>query len=222
MRRARSVLFTLLPIVWVICGGIPLASGANDLAPTELEALMQRFAESGGVRARFRESRQLSILAEPVETTGVLYFAPPDRLARHTTSPGHSRVVIEAGRVSIGDETGQRVYDFSTNEIAKALVGNLMVVFRGDLKSLRERYSISFDSDAESWTLDLEPRSRTLRSIIERVHFAGRGAVLTAMETREPNGDRTMIKFSEIEIGVSWEQPDLDRIFSVDPPDTAP
>jgi outer membrane lipoprotein-sorting protein len=222
MRRARSVLAILLPIVWVLSGGDSLASDASGSAPTELEALMQRFAESGGVRARFRESRHLSILTDPIETTGMLYFAPPDRLARHTTSPGRSRIVIEAGRVSIGDETGQRVFDFSTNEIAQALVGNLMVVFRGDLKSLRERYSISFDSNEESWTLDLEPRSRALRSIIERVQFVGKGRDLAAMETREPNGDRTIMKFSEIEIGLSWEQEDLDRVFSVDPPDTTP
>ncbi len=222
MRRARSVLAILLPIVWVLSGGDSLASDASGSAPTELEALMQRFAESGGVRARFRESRHLSILTDPIETTGMLYFAPPDRLARHTTSPGRSRIVIEAGRVSIGDETGQRVFDFSTNEIAQALVGNLMVMFRGDLKSLRERYSISFDSNEESWTLDLEPRSRALRSIIERVQFVGKGRDLAAMETREPNGDRTIMKFSEIETGLSWEQEDLDRVFSVDPPDTTP
>jgi outer membrane lipoprotein-sorting protein len=222
MRRARSVLAILLPIVWVLSGGDSLASDASGSAPTELEALMQRFAESGGVRARFRESRHLSILTDPIETTGMLYFAPPDRLARHTTSPGRSSIVIEAGRVSIGDETGQRVFDFSTNEIAQALVGNLMVVFRGDLKSLRERYLISFDSNEESWTLDLEPRSRALRSIIERVQFAGKGRDLAAMETREPNGDRTIMKFSEIETGLSWEQEDLDRVFSVDPPDTTP
>ena len=222
MRRARSVLAILLPIVWVLSGGDSLASDASGSAPTELEALMQRFAESGGVRARFRESRHLSILTDPIETTGMLYFAPPDRLARHTTSPGRSIIVIEAGRVSLGDETGQRVFDFSTNEVAQALVGNLMVVFRGDLKLLRERYSISFDSAAERWTLDLEPRARALRSIIERVHFVGKGRDLAAMETREPNGDRTIMKFSEIEIGLSWEPRDLDRIFSVDPPDTTP
>jgi outer membrane lipoprotein-sorting protein len=222
MRRARSVLAILLPIVWVLSGGDSLASDAGGAAPTELEALMQRFAESGGVRARFRESRHLSILTDPIETTGTLYFAPPDRLARHTTSPGRSRIVIEAGRVSLRDETGQRVFDFSTNEIAQALVGNLMVVFRGDLKLLRERYAISFDSNAEHWTLDLEPRARALRSIIERVQFVGKGRDLAAMETREPNGDRTIMKFSEIEIGLSWEPRDLDRIFSVDPPDTTP
>ncbi len=222
MRRARSALVTLLPIAWVIFGANSLASDANDPAPTELEALMEHFAASGGVRARFRESRHLSILTDPIETAGMLYFAPPDRLARHVTWPGRSSVVIEAGRVSLRDETGQRVFEFDKSEVARALVGNLMVVFRGDLESLRERYSIAFDSNAESWTLDLEPRSRALRSVIERIQFSGQGRNLTAMETRESNGDRTIMRFSEIEIGLSWEQRDLDRIFSVNPPDSTP
>ncbi len=222
MRRARAALATLLPIGWVICSAGSLASDATDPAPTELVALMERFAGSGGVRARFRELRHLSILTDPIETTGMLYFAPPNRLARHATWPGRSSVVVEAGRVSLGDETGQRVFDFDTSEVARALVGNLMIVFRGDLESLKARYSISFDSDGENWTLDLEPRSRALRGIIDSVRFTGRSREPSAMETRESNGDRTIMRFSEIEIGLSWEQGDLDRIFSLDPPDAAP
>jgi len=222
MRRARSVLITLLPIAWVIWGGDSLAADPSGSTPTELEALMQRFAASGGVRARFRESRQLSILTDPIETTGTLYFAPPDRLARHTTWPGRSSIVIETDRVLLADETGRRVFDLNTSEVARALVGNLIIVFRGDLEALRARYSISFDSNAERWTLDLEPRARALRSVIERIRFVGHGRDLTAMETRESNGDRTLMELSEIEVGLSWGQRDLDRIFSVDPPDETP
>jgi outer membrane lipoprotein-sorting protein len=222
MRRARSFLATLLPICGVICSGGSLASDATDPAPTELAALMELFASSGGVRAHFRELRHLSILTDPIETTGMLYFAPPDRLARHVTRPGRSSVIVEAGRVSLADETGQQVYDFETNEIARALIGNLMVVFRGDLESLKARYSISFDSNGENWTLDLEPRSRALRGIVERIRFMGRSRELSVMETRESNGDRTIMRFSEIETDLSWEQRDLDTIFSLDPPDATP
>ena len=222
MRRARAALATLLPIGWVICSGGSLASDATDPAPTELVALMERFAASGGVRARFRELRHLSILTDPIETAGMVYFAPPDRLARHTTWPDRSSVVVEARRVSLGDETGQRVFDFDTSEVARALVGNLMIVFRGDLESLKARYSISFDSDGENWTLDLEPRSRAVRGIIDRFRFTGRNRELSAMETHESNGDRTIMRFDEIELGLTWEQGDIDRIFSLDPPDAAP
>ena len=145
MRHARTFL-AILPLCsalwgacWVLWSTDSFASDANDPAPADLEALMELLAGSGGVRARFQESRHLSILTDPIETAGVLYFAPPDRLARHTLRPGRSSVVVDAGRVSFGDETGHRTVDINASEVARTLVSNLMVVLRGDLESLRAR-----------------------------------------------------------------------------------
>jgi outer membrane lipoprotein-sorting protein len=192
------------------------ASDANDPAPAQLEALMELLAGSGGVRARFQESRYLSILTDPIETEGVLYFAPPDRLARHTIRPGRSSVVVDADRVSFVDETGHRAVDINASEVARALVSNLMVVLRGDLKSLLARYSVGFEAADGNWTLDLEPRSRALRGIIRRIHFTGRGRELGEMETRESNRDRTVVTFSDVATGLVWEASELERIFSLD------
>ena len=229
MRGARTVLATLLPLCsalwgacWVLWSTNAIASDANDPAPADLEALMELLAGSGGVRARFQESRHLSILTDPIETAGVLYFSPPGRLARHTTRPGRSSVVVDAGRVSFGDETGRRAFDVNSSEVARTLVSNLMVVFRGDLDLLRARYWVEFEPGDGNWTLDLEPRSRTLRGIIKRVRLTGRGRELGAMETRESNQDRTIMTFSDIESGLVWETSELERIFSLDPPDAAP
>ena len=231
MRRARTGLALLLPFLWVMWSAwIPsgkAANGSNEdtRAPTDLDSLMELFAASGGVRARFKESRHLSILTDPIDTDGFLYFAPPDRLARHVNRPGRSRVVVEAGRVSFGDETGQGTFDVSNSVVAQTLVGNLMVVFRGDLELLRVRHSISFHRigrNGGGWTLELEPRSPIVRGIIERVRFTGAGRELTAMETFESNGDRTIMRFSDIETGLVWDTPELERIFSLDLPDTTP
>jgi outer membrane lipoprotein-sorting protein len=183
---------------------------------------MELFAGRGGVRARFRESRHLSILTDPIETAGVLYFAPPDRLARHTTRPGRSSAVVDADRVSFGDETGHRAFDVNASEIARTLVSNLIVVFRGDLESLRARYSVGFEAGDGNWALDLKPRSRAVRGIISQIRLTGRGRELDEMETRESNGDRTIMMFSDIETGLVWETSELERIFSLDPPDAMP
>ena len=127
MRRVRNGLASLLPIFWVLSSGAANPSDEETRAPTDLESLMEIFAASGGVRARFQESRHISILTDPIETGGMLYFAPPDRLARHATRPGRSSVVVEAGRVSFADETGTRSFDLSTSEVAQTLVGNLII-----------------------------------------------------------------------------------------------
>ena len=63
----------------------PGPTASRNPTPIALEELMGRLAESGGVRARFRETKHLSLLTAPLVSEGTLYFAPPDRFARHTT-----------------------------------------------------------------------------------------------------------------------------------------
>jgi len=183
----------------------------------ELEELMELFAGSGGVRANFREVRRVSILVDPIETYGVLYFAPPERLARHVTKPGRSRIVVDGRRVAFRDEAGLQQVDLDTSELAEAIVANVMVVLRGDLESLRSRYEVSFQSELESWTLELRPRSRVLKGVVEKIRFSGRGREPAVMETFETNGDATALYLSEVELGLAWGEEDLASIFSIHP-----
>jgi outer membrane lipoprotein-sorting protein len=188
----------------------------SGAAPSELSALMDYFASSGTVRADFKETRRLSLLTDAIETEGVLYFAPPDRLARQTTRPGSSRVIVHDGRVAIQDETGTRAFDLGSSEIARSLIGNLIVLLRGDLPGLRERYTIEYTSDGQRWRLDLKPRSKALRVMIEGIRFSGAGWTLEAMETRETNGDISLSVFSGVETQLVLTQQEFERIFSLD------
>jgi len=218
--RSRACVFAILGLVialfCVLSGRSQAQEAHSSPAPSELVALMESFAESGTVRADFKETRQLSLLTDAIETEGVLYFAPPDRLARHTTRPGSSRVVVHDGRVAIEDETGARTFDLGSSEIARSLIGNLIVLLRGDLPGLRKRYVIEFSSDGERWQLDLKPRSKALRAMIEGIRFAGAGRTLETMETRETNGDISLSVFSSVETQLALTHQEFERIFSLD------
>jgi len=194
--------------------GVASADPPAEPAPTTLEGLMAHFARSGGVRASFRETRRLSILVAPIDTQGFLYFSPPDRLARVKTQPGNSKVVVQGTHVIFEDETGRRELDLRSSDIARGLVGNLMVLLRGDLAELRLRYAITYVADGESWRLDLVPRARELRSLIELVRATGLGGRLMGMETRETNGDATVTHFSEVESGLDFDVDGSDSVFS--------
>ena len=218
-----------------MCGALPVASALADAAQAatadeavagadaaRLEQVMALLAEGGGIRAEFEETRHLQILTEPIETRGVLYFAPPDRLARHTTYPGHSRLVVNGDQAAFRDETGQQALDLGTSEVARGLVGNLMVLLRGDLAGLRSRYSVSFRADGPRWVLELAPRSRELRSVIDRQRVIGNGRVLLSLESWDPGGDRTLTHFDDVETGLAWSAAEADRIFSLEGFDAAP
>jgi outer membrane lipoprotein-sorting protein len=225
VRPAPSVFAVLLALQFLLAGeGLPGAASDLDpgIAPGDLASLMDLFAASGGVRANFEETRYLAILMEPIETAGVLYFAPPDRLARHTIRPGHSRIVVRGDRVSFSDETGSRVVDLRSSEVARSLVDNLRILLRGDLLALRKRYDARYETDGGSWMLDLKPRSRHLRAVIERIRVTGRGPVLQSLETRETSGDRSVILLSRVETHLDFEPAELEWIFSLGPTEETP
>jgi hypothetical protein len=192
------------------------ASADPGPAPITLLALMDHFAKSGTVRAEFKNTQTLSLLMDAIESEGVLYFDPPNRLARQTIWPGSSKVVIHDARVSFRDETGTRTMDLGSSTVARSLIDNLMVVLRGDLPGLRERYSVTFSADGQKWRFDLVPRLEAVRDIIEAIRFSGTGWILEAMETRETTGDTTLSVFSEIDTRLELSPAQIEKIFSVD------
>jgi outer membrane lipoprotein-sorting protein len=186
-----------------------------------IDALMALLQRSGGVRTDFVETRTISILAAPIETRGTLYFDPPDRIARVTTRPGRSTAVVRGTRAEVADETGKRSVDLRSSDVAYSLISNIMVLLRGDLSALRERYEIGFAADGEAWQLDLQPRASDLRAIIERVRVKGVGATVSEMVTLETNGDATHAAFSNVETGVDFEADANRGVFAIDPPPQA-
>ena len=187
----------------------------NGTVPT-LESVMGRLADSGGVEAHFTESRRLTILSQPIESRGVLYFAPPDWLARHVTEPGEARVVVREDRVSFQDETGVQTLELGSSEVARAMVGNVSVLLRGDLDALRRQYEIDFKVDDSGWTLDLVPLDRVVRQLIERLRVNGDQNRLARMESIETSGDVTVTKFYKVRVGVDFSPDERAEIFSIE------
>jgi len=196
--------------------------GPVSESPDGLEELMALFAESGGVRAEFTENRYLSILTEPIETSGVLYFSPPAYLARYTVQPDKSSIVTNGKQVALRDTIGTRTIDLGSSDLARELVSSFAVLLSGDFAALTAHYDAEFYFEEEHgspmtsvWTLDLKPRSAEIRDLIQRTRVRGRKNRLTSMETLEKNGDRTLMLFSGVETGVEFDDEELDALFSL-------
>ncbi len=173
-------------------------------APATVEALMAFFAKSRGVRARFDEAKTMSILARDITTHGVLYFDPPDRLARVTTDPGASTVIVRGTAVSVEDETGRRELDLGASALARGLVGNLALLLRGDLVELETRHRVEYVAEGDRWRLDLLPRDAELAAIVDRVRVTGVGGSIASVETHEKSGDQTVTRLSDVAFGLEF------------------
>jgi len=215
MRGERPGLLALLALLAAASAGAePPAIPGGELT---LEALMQRMASTTGVRAEFREEKTLALLETPLVSEGELYFIPPSRMARITTRPGRSSLVIDGQKMSYTDEAGASDVDLAGNRVARTIADNFVVLFAGDLAALRERYQVAFVSEHPRWRIGLTPRAAPLSQFIASVELRGDGPALEQIAILEADGDRTVTRFRNVETDTRFSPEELARLFPPGP-----
>ncbi len=195
----------------------PVATAIPDRLT--LEQLMRGMAGTKGVVADFRERKDLALLDAPLESRGTIYFIPPDRLARHTTSPSVTDLIIDGNRFRFRDQAGGDDVDLSQSPVARQFVENFVVLFNGDLKALRQRYEVDFHADGDRWELHLTPRHAPMKSLISSFVLRGAGRALREMVMVETDGDRTTTTFDRVETDHAFGPDEIRRLFAAPGPD---
>ena len=137
------------------------AAGRKD--SDELTTLLARFAKSPGIFARFREEKHIAMLQAPLVNEGTIHFAPPGRLARHTTRPIASTLLIADNHVQFSDGTNGDSVNLGTNPVARAFVESFVMLLAGDRPGLERYFSLRFSPAAaggghrDGWRLSLTP-----------------------------------------------------------------
>ena len=188
-------------------------AGAEDSERDGLSRLLDGMAKSAGFEGRFVEEVELALLREPVRSEGALYFAPPDRLARFTTHPANTALLIDGKRVEFRDADGSRV-DLSSSPLARHFTGNLLLLFSGDREALESQYRVSFDEADAAWKLVLIPRHAPLSKALSHITLEGREGVLEHMEVLDSEGARTVTHLRQVRSDHSFPASELTRLFA--------
>ncbi|HXV37647.1 MAG TPA: outer membrane lipoprotein carrier protein LolA [Myxococcota bacterium] len=195
-----------------MAAALALPALAASAEPLSLEQLMAAMAARSGVIANFRESKRIALLTEPLESSGTLYFAPPDRFARVTREPDASLLVVDGERLRF-QQGASTAFDLSGNPIAQAFVDNFIALFSGDLPRLQKIYRTDFRADGERWSLALAPRRSPLRAHLEQVTLSGdaRGIREIAIESRD--GDLTSTALELVDGDHRFTDAELEALF---------
>ena len=180
-----------------------------------LDILLDHMANTRGVVAHFSEAKTLSLLAEPIESRGTLYFQPPDRFVRITREPAATRLALVGDRMRFEDATGTTQLDLADDPVARQFADNLMALWRGDRKRLEALYRLGFDAEGSDWTLTLTPRRPPLDRFIERIRLSGDGRAMREMELLEVDGDRTLTVFEKSDVDHAFGPEEAQRVFGV-------
>lgn len=189
------------------------ASGARARIAT-LDQLLASLARIEGLRARYHEEKRITLLKRPLQSEGTIEFAAPDLLLRRVEQPEPATMLLKGDTLRVADASGTRSIDLQSNPLVRQFVLTFVHVLSGDRSALERLYSLRFSRvEPARWRLELTPRQPDLARLIERATLEGEDTRVEQMTLAEANGDSTVLRFSQIELGVRYSPTERKRVF---------
>lgn len=201
---ARRVGLAALVVVLAGTGGKLRAEPAEiDMAPASFAELLEGFARTTGLEARFEEEKSLALLAVPLRSRGRLYFAPPSTLLRRVEEPYPQDVLVVGDQVRISDDSGEKTIDLGARSEVRPLIESMLWIFTGNLEALERTYDVDYqvvesgEEKGRRWQARLLPKHEPLSRIVRELRVSGNGRIADTLELDETSGDRTLTRISD-------------------------
>ena len=193
----------------------PVRAAPVTAAQVTLDGLLARFRAIPGLEAHFREEKRMALLAAPLLSEGTLHFAPPARLARHTTAPAASTLLIDRDRLLFGDGQQSETIPLDGNPVVRLFVDSFLKLLEGDQAALERIFKVALQPRGEKWELRLTPRIAPMTQVIDSIVIQGSGVVLSRMTIAETTGDQTVTVFDHVDAAHRYSPAELARVFSL-------
>ncbi len=197
--RPRPFLAMTIALFCIVHAPVP-GQGAEDGSTKrdpELAALMVRLASVRRIEAKFTETKQMSVLAKPITTYGLLKYIAPSYLEKQVGDPVDERYVVDGEKVTVADTNKNRTKTFSLKRdiILWGFVESVRATLAGDIDTLERFYKIGFHR-GKNWTMVLEPRTKRMKKVIKTIEISGSDNRITQIKTTDPSGDTSLMSIT--------------------------
>ena len=153
---------------------------------------MAMFGQVQASDARFVERSSLSLLNEPIETSGTLSYVRPHIVEKRTLQPQREILRVEGDRLTLtqADGTARSVSVSAMPEI-EAYVESIRATLNGDLDKLKRFYNTALEGTAEGWRLQLAPLNRSVSETVRLVVISGSNGSIGQIDVYQTDGDRS-------------------------------
>lgn len=175
---------------------IALAGFSAPVLAWDLDALMTLLASRREGHATFVETTYIKMLDKPLESSGELMFAAPDRMEKRTLAPKREVLALRGDELSMerkGRKRVARVRDYP--EIA-VFVESIRGTLMGDRAALESAYTLALTGDETRWQLELTPQGAGSK-VVSRIVIGGSGAQVDSVEIAQADGDRSVMRIEE-------------------------
>ena len=183
--------------LWLFAASAAAAVAAETSDPVvwDVQRLMRELAQVKTANARFFERRHLGILTAPLESSGTLVYAAPDRLEKHTLRPRPESLVLERNELTVEskERNQRRTLVLQDYPVIWAFVESIRSTLAGDLPTLSRFYQVGLDGGERRWRLTLKPSEPRMQDVVSEIRISGDRSWINAIEMIETGGDRSVM-----------------------------
>jgi hypothetical protein len=162
-----------------------------------LGELMSALAGHRYGAASFTERKYMSILDQPLESSGELRFVPPDRLEKRTQKPQLETLVLDGDTLSIERAAHKHVLQLKDYPEVAGMILGVRATLAGDRQALERVYQLDLQGSRERWTLVLRPRESPAARVIAHIRMEGARDEMRTVEILLADGDRSVMSIRE-------------------------
>ena len=164
-----------------------------------LADLAQTLQKPANVQGAFTQQRYLKSLVKPMTTSGAFTLVPKKGLLWQMQKPFDTTLRVRAD--GIMQWTGSAWTNPNANKLGQNRQIQLFLdLLGGNTQGLEKQFDLSLSGTAQQWTLQLTPKTAITRQIFTRIDIIG-DSVVRKIELNEKQGDRTVMQFSQIQMG---------------------
>ena len=194
----RSRLAVAAALAAVLASAMPSAGGSAgaDADAAELDRLMALLAQRRHGEADFTEKKYLSMLKQPLESSGELIYDAPDHLEQRTSKPRPQSVVLDHGIASMQIGHRHRELRLADYPQLAPLIDSIRATLAGDRAALERVFVLGFTGTLEHWQLRLEPRDAQLAATLKRIDMQGERDAVREVQVQQSDGDHSVMSIT--------------------------
>jgi outer membrane lipoprotein-sorting protein len=164
-------------------------------------------ASTQTVDARFVQTKHLSLLDEPLVSTGRFRFRRPDHVRLDVETPRPTTILIAGRAVTIPGLPASEQQALADSPMA-AMFTELGALFAGNLERAPAHFTVEARSSGAAIDVVLTPTAPDYRRLFRTIalHFAGPETVIQSMRLDDALGDRLEVELRDLRRNV--ELPD--------------
>ncbi|MEP6483643.1 MAG: LolA-related protein [Rudaea sp.] len=183
----------------VLTTSLLFAANPPSALPADAAALIANLARPAPASTPYTEVHFARMLREPLTLHGQLDYNGADKLGKRVDSPYKETTTIADGNATIEREgRGSKTFSLDRAPELQGLLASFSALLGGDAETMNRYYVVSEKSDANAWTLTLEPRSSSLARHLKSVVIDGAAKEPRCFTMLQGDGDASVMLLGDL------------------------